>query len=69
MGVLAGKKGMEQRGAFGRVSEPRSSSEQWDCPHERSVQGQGKQPHQDLLGQEVWGQPPPPGLLRCRGCL
>ena len=33
MGTFTEKKGMEQRKAFGRVSEPGSSWEQWDCPH------------------------------------
>ena len=35
----------------------------------RALQVQRKQPHWELAGQEVWGKPPPPGLLRCQGWL
>lgn len=38
MGTFPGKKGVEERKAFGRVSEPGSSCQQWDCPR-RGRQG------------------------------
>lgn len=64
MGALVGQKGTkhQSRGAAeSSVTAPKETG--------RAGQGQGEQPHQVLAGQELRGQPPPPGLLGHQGWL